>query len=184
MITTRSRFFASRRGSAVIPSVSGMSMSRMTTSGSMRSTCSMASRPQRSEATSAMPLSASSQRASSPRTTTASSTTITRMVSSPREDWADGGATARLIAARIPLTLLDGSERGNEENGSDQPDFLELGLDDFLVEGLHDVFVGARVQRARDMGDVVLGGAEHDLGPVAVRHPAQRAQELVAVHAR
>ncbi len=53
-------------------------------------------------------------------------------------------------------------------DGSDQPDFLELGFDDFLVERLHDVFVGARVQRARDMGDVVLGGAEHHLGPVAV----------------
>src|SRR5262245_48445117 len=34
------------------------------------------------------------------------------------------------------------------------------------------------------MGNVVLGGAEHHLRTVAVRHPAQQPQELVAVHLR
>src|ERR1700690_1198510 len=67
---------------------------------------------------------------------------------------------------------------------SDQSDFLELGLHDLLVERLHDVFVGAGVQCARDMRDVVFGGAEHYLGRVAARQFAQRTQELVAVHFR
>src|SRR5205814_5227527 len=44
-----------------------------------------------------------------------------------------------------------------------QSDFLELGRDNILVEGLHDVFVGAGMQRSRDMVDAVLRGAEHDL---------------------
>src|SRR5262245_35273122 len=67
---------------------------------------------------------------------------------------------------------------------SDQPDFLELCFDDLLVERLHDVLVCTRVQRARDVRDIIFRGAEHDLGAVAVRHPAQHAQELIAVHLR
>ena len=38
------------------------------------------------------------------------------------------------------------------------------------------------MQRARDVSDIVFGGTEHHFRPVAVRHPAQRAQELVAIH--
>src|SRR5450432_650885 len=67
---------------------------------------------------------------------------------------------------------------------SDQSDFLELRGDDVLVERLHDVFVGAGVKRARDMRDIVLGGAEHHLGLVAAGHAAQIAEELIAVHHR
>src|SRR5664279_2531150 len=78
-------------------------------------------------------------------------------------------STNRLLTARRP---------------SDQSDFLQLGFDDLLVERFHDVFVGAGVQGARDMRDVVFGGAEHHLGPIAARQFAQRAQELVAVHFR
>ena len=37
---------------------------------------------------------------------------------------------------------------------------------------------------ARDVGDVVLGGAEHYLGPVAAGQPAQYAQEVIAIHLR
>ena len=59
-------------------------------------------------------------------------------------------------------------------NDSDQPDFLELGFDDVLVERLHDVLVRAGMERAGDVSDIVLGGAEHDLRPIAVRQPAQR----------
>ncbi len=39
-------------------------------------------------------------------------------------------------------------------------------------------------RRARDMRDVVLGSAEHHLGPVAAGKPTQRFEELVAVHLR
>ena len=67
---------------------------------------------------------------------------------------------------------------------SDQADFLELRLDDLLVERLHDVLVGAGVQRARDVHHVVLGGAEHHLGDVAAGQAPQRFEELVAVHHR
>ena len=40
------------------------------------------------------------------------------------------------------------------------------------------------MERARDVRDVVLGGAEHHLGLVAAGHAAQIAEELVAVHDR
>ncbi len=97
-MTTRSRFFSSRRGSAAMPSISGMVTSRMTTSGFLRSTCSMASRPPPSEATICMSDSASTQRAIMPRTTTASSTTMTRMGSCASAEPEGDAATAKLIA--------------------------------------------------------------------------------------
>src|SRR5262245_14529994 len=59
------------------------------------------------------------------------------------------------------LTLRPSSTLAAEyarRHRSDQPDLLELGLDDLLVERLHDVLVGAGVQRACDVGDIVLGG--------------------------
>src|SRR6266478_2171101 len=56
--------------------------------------------------------------------------------------------------------------------------------DDIFVERFHDVFVGARMKRARDVGDIVLGGAEHHLGRIAAGQAAQIAEELVAVHHR
>src|SRR4051794_40409889 len=66
----------------------------------------------------------------------------------------------------------------------DQADFLELRRDDVLVERLHDVFVGAAVERALDMIDAIFGGAEHHLGLIAARHAAQMTHEVVAVHHR
>src|SRR5580704_6331031 len=206
MITTRSRFFSNRRGRAVIPSISGMSTSRMTTSGLARSTCSMASRPLRSDATTCIPASASIHLTNRPRTTTASSTIITRIASRPGTKLDCRLVSAILITnatlgltpehdppdrTRIKLRQFGSSHfqtscrippaRASTAR-SDQADLLELCFHDVLVERLHDVFVGARVQRPRDMSDVVLGGAEHHLGPIAVRQPAQVAQELVDVH--
>ena len=170
MITTRSRFFSNSRGKAVIPSMSGMSTSRMTTSGLVRSTCSMASRPLRSEATTCSPASASIQRTNRPRTTIASSTIITRIESlsgraSRRAGW---GRRCSSQYAILMLTQRNAYTNAEAAKRSDQPDLLELGLDDLLVERLHDVLVGAGMQRARDVSDVVLGGAEHDLRPIAV----------------
>src|SRR6185437_14050803 len=113
---------------------------------------------------------------------------------------ADGAAeTARPIYATRTQTLstaLNTSHTGERRPPrvespepprrapSDQPNLLEFRLDDVLVERLHDVLGGPAMQRARDVGDVVLGGAEHDLRAVAARHPPQRPQELVAVHLR
>src|SRR5450631_4226581 len=180
MITTRSRRFSSSSGKAARPSSSGMSTSSTTTSGSARSTWLTASRPVCSEATTSRSGSASTQRVNSPRTTKASSTIMTR---TRRAMAAVGacGATARVMA-------LCGVGRSCRKNAlrrrSKQPDFLELGFDDILVERLHDVFVGAGMQRACDVGYIVLGGAEHHFGSVAAGEPAQHAQEFVAVHLR
>src|ERR1700722_16694299 len=184
MITIRSRFFFSSSGSAEMPSSSGISMSSTTTSASLPSIRSTASRPVRSDAPTVMSGSPSTQRATRLRATTESSTTMTRIGLS--------AATARSAAAKAMLmdsdfarlTLLGLPTTRRRSPTSDQPDFLELGLDNVLVERLHDVFVGAGVKRTRDVRDVVFGGAEHHLGRVAAGHAAQIAEELVAVHDR
>src|SRR3974377_666736 len=165
MITTRLRVLASSNGSAAMPSRSGISTSSTTTSGSALPTCSTASRPVRSEATTSRSGSASTQRASRPPTTTASSTIMTRI---RRLMAATGGcgATATLIALYSCLRGALATAR------SDQPDFLKLGLDNLPVERLHDVLVGTRMQSARDVRDIVLGGAEHYLGTVPAGQPA------------
>src|SRR6185437_12521018 len=65
-----------------------------------------------------------------------------------------------------------------------QTDLQELRRNDVLVERLHDVFVGSGLECARDMVDIVLGGAEHDLGHFSAGHAAQTGQKVVAVHDR
>src|SRR5215510_16289065 len=180
MITTRSRFFSSRSGSAEMPSSTGISTSRMTTSGSARSSWSTASRPVRREATTSMPGSSWIHRETRPRTTTASSTTMTRIGDCVE---AVGGGTAETATLMWTRTRRY-TTKIRKAACLDQPDFLELGLDNFLVERLHDVLVRTGMQRARDVSDVVLGRAEHDLGLVAARQSPQRPQELVAVHLR
>ena len=75
-------------------------------------------------------------------------------------------------------------KEGSTSVASDQPDLLKLGFDDLLVEGLHDVFVRAGAERACDMRHIVLGGAEHDLRPIAARQATQRLEEVVSVHHR
>jgi hypothetical protein len=41
--------------------------------------------------------------------------------------------------------------------------------DDVLIERLHDVFVGAALERPRDVRHIILGRAKNDFGPVAAR---------------
>src|SRR5882757_65945 len=125
----------------------------------------MASWPVRSEATTVRSVAASIHRDTSPRTTIASSTTMTRIGSCPAMD-SEGVAVATAVIER-GTRVTRKNATGGWTRRSDQTDFLELGFDDLLVERLHDVFVGARVQRARDMRHVVFGGAEDDLGAVA-----------------
>src|SRR6202034_156101 len=81
-------------------------------------------------------------------------------------------------------TLTDTSDDKTRHGASDQPNFLELRLDNVLVERLHDVLVGASVKRPRDMCDVVFGGAEHPFRPIPAGKPPQHPQEIVAVHFR
>src|SRR4051812_15952789 len=164
MITTRSRRNCKSRGSAVMPSSSGISTSSTTTSGFRRGSSRNASTPLRRLATTSKSGSAAIQRENIPRTTMASSTIITRR------------------RARTASAVGNGTAMFMKRTRSDQADLLKFGFDDVAVEGLHDVFVGARVQRPRDMRYVVFRRAEDDLRPVATRQLAQGAQEFVAVH--
>src|SRR6202047_3343906 len=135
--------------------------------------------------------SAPTQREINPLMTTESSTTMTRSGSCRIDVGAEGFTNATLITHQTRLkrhdrrTNAEGhSAAGSMGATSDKADFLELRGNDVLVERLHDVFVGAGVQRARDVGDIVLGGAEHHLGHVAAGHAAQIAEEFIAVHDR
>jgi hypothetical protein len=78
-ITTRLRFFLSSSGNAAMPSSSGMSTSSKTTSASLCSSWSTASRPVRNDAATVMSCSASTQCARRRCATIASSTTMTRI---------------------------------------------------------------------------------------------------------
>src|SRR6266568_1537966 len=190
MMMMRSRFFASNCGSAEMPSSSGISISSTATSGLIRSSWLTASRPVRKEAVTSISGSAPIQRAIIPRMTTLSSTTITRSLSCRIEVEAGVLINATLItspqtaqAAQYKITPK-AVEPPDRLHGSDQADFLELRGDDVFVERLHDVFVGAGMQCARDVRDVVFGGAEHHLGRIAAGHAAQIAEEFVTVHDR
>src|SRR5271165_774088 len=134
----------------------------------------MASGAPRMEATICMSGSASTQRLIMARTTTASSTTMTRSRSRSRTEAKDGAVTA--------IVIFRSSTRTGGSPRSDQSDFLELRFDNLLIEGLHDVFIGPRVERAGNVRDIILAGAEHHFRAIAVRQPAKRAQELVPVH--
>src|SRR5262245_28835468 len=164
-------------------------MSSTATSGLIRSIWLTASSPVRSEAATTMSDSAPIQREIRPRMTAESSTTITRNGSCRDALMVELPANTTPMTHQQRLngsieTIAEGPFSLRSSTGSDQSDFLELCRHDFLVERLHDVFVGAGMQRASDMGDVVLRGAEHHLGLVAAGHAAQVAEELVAVHDR
>src|ERR1700730_10193052 len=72
--------------------------------------------------------------------------------------------------------LIQTLRNGETGRRREQADFLEFRRDDVLVERLHDVFVGAGIERARDVVDPVFSGAEYHLGLVTARHAAQIAQ--------
>src|SRR5689334_19040707 len=132
--------------------------------------------------------SAPTQREIIPRMTTESSTTITRSGSCCRELATAELVNATLITHQLKLrAVLFGRSCGQARrlpHQSDQPDFLELGGDNVLVERLHDVFVGAGVKGARDVRDIVFRRAENHLGLVATGHPAEIAKEFIAIHDR
>src|SRR6202040_4388760 len=133
MITTRSGLRANRSGSAESPSSSGMSMSSTTMSGLSFRTLSTASLPLRNAPTTSMPDSSESHRDIRPRTTTASSTIMTRIA-----------GPAVLLGAMCGNDMVlnwNSTHRTKHGTGlppkggrqlSDQADFLEFRLDDFL----------------------------------------------------
>src|ERR1700743_2227328 len=188
MMMMRLRFLASSKGSAEMPSRSGISMSSTATSGSMRSIWLTASRPVRNDAATIMSGSGATQREIIPLMTTESSTTITRSCC----------CVAFGIAGLVNATLITHQQGSSvfqtitpraldqriEFVKSDKTDFLKLGSNDILVERLHDVFVGAGMKCARDVSDIVFGGAKHHLGLVAAGHAAEMAEKFIAVHDR
>src|SRR5260370_15298061 len=128
------------------------------------------------------------QREINPLMTTESSATMTRSGSCRVVFGTEGFTNATLITHQARLKAARQTKRRRpfsrriDGRRSDQADFLELRRNDVLVERLHDVFVGAGVKRACDVGDVVFGGAEHNLVRVAACHAAQLAQDFLAVH--
>src|SRR5579859_75534 len=167
MITWRCGSTLSSSGSAVRPSITGISISRMATSTSWRSSAFSAIWPLPTEATTWRCGSSSSMRVTSPRTTAESSTTMTRT-----------GSPAGEALSVAPFMLCMSGRR------SEQPDLRELGLHDLAVERLHDIFVGAGRNRFLNMLDIVFRGAEHHDRLLAARQLAQLAQEIDAVHVR
>src|SRR5215470_309598 len=153
-----------------MPSSSGISMSSTATSGLTRSSWLTASSPVRSEAATTMSGSDPTQREIKPLITTESSTTITRNGSCRVGLKVEALASATVILhqtgsngtteTETPMAV----EPPERTDQSDKTNFLEFGRDDILVERLHDVFVGPGMKRARDVGHVVLGSAEHDFG--------------------
>src|SRR3981189_3026970 len=187
MMMMRLRFLASNKGSAEMPSSSAISISSTATSGLTRSIRLTASSPVRSGAATTMSGSVETQREISPLMTAESSTSISRNGSCRIE--VGGGelinATVIIHPIRLKAALLKRYADGRSAAGSkksEKADFLELRRDDVLVEGLHDVFVGAGMKRARDVRDVVFSGAEHHLGLVSAGHAAQIAKEFVTIH--
>src|ERR1700738_2529850 len=87
-------------------------------------------------------------------------------------------STHDLDLTQLIQTLRNGETGWRRE----QTDFLEFRRDDVLVERLHDVFIGAGIERARDMVNSVFSGAEHHLGLVAAGQATQISQEFMAVH--
>jgi len=109
MITGVSGATSSSLGSAVSPSITGISMSSTMMSTGRRRSVSIAILPSATDAATRIPGSASSTRESSPRTTALSSTSITRIASPSDDDAArevgagDGGRAGRsAIAGRAP----------------------------------------------------------------------------------
>jgi hypothetical protein len=61
------------------------------------------------------------------------------------------------------------SRSGAVARSSNQTYFVKFLRDDVLIERLHDVFVGAALERPRDVRHIILGRAKNDFGPVAAR---------------
>src|SRR5579871_4074131 len=97
-------------------------------------------------------------------------------IACPQTDRGRNGLEAVYASTRNragPQTTSWTRETLHDFRKPDQADFLEFVGNNVLVERLHDVFIGASLQRARDVGDVILGGAEHHLRHVAARQAAK-----------
>src|SRR4051812_11810198 len=91
-----------------------------------------------------------------------------------------GGSSNSNTHTKLPRNnrLTDAAEILNQSN------FMEFRCDNFLVKRLHNVLVSARMQRAGNMGNVILGCTKNNLRHVAAWHQAQITQEFITVHDR
>src|SRR5205085_11164514 len=160
---------ASVCGIASSPPMPGMSRSSRMTSAVSRRRLASASSALLSHDATARSGSAAITRARTARTVGESSTTSTRTGS-------------RMPAAGRSLTAMLGAARMSR--GSGRADEQQLDLQGVVIERLHHVFVRPRGDRLADVRDIVLGGAEDDLGLVAAGLLAQRDDELDAAHHR
>src|SRR5262249_42091750 len=142
MMTERPGFACSIFGKAVMPSITGISMSSTATSISLpgRVSASTASWPLPTVVTTLIAGSLSRARVSRPRITAESSTTITRY--GPAADAPDVLAEApdAALNAVISCNRCDSGQRVPDlaiRAPSQQSDLGEFGFDDFAVEGLH-----------------------------------------------
>src|SRR5260370_9234316 len=148
MMMIRLRFFANSKGSAEMPSRSGISISSTATSGSTRSIWLTASRPVRSDAATTMSGSDPSQRAINPLITTESSTTITRNGSCRVAFGIEELANATLIVHQIRLKRHywnDNAEGHSAPGGprSHEANFRDFPGDHILAERIPVLSVDA-----------------------------------------
>ena len=141
-------------------------------------TSSIAALPLPAVATTLIPGSLSSDRVSRPRITCG-------VVDHQNPDWRRSGVPPFCNPISLtPVSRTTQSVLSPVSCAQIKPDLGELRLDDLAVERLHDVFVGAGADRFLDVGDVVLGGAEHHDRRLAAIGLAQLAQEVDAAHHR
>src|SRR5689334_13285343 len=113
--------------------------------------------------------SASMMREKTARATTESSTIISRIC---RPFGRGASWRSRVVASARSIPA------------SGDADELQLDVKRLAVEGLHHIFVRARLERGADVRHVVLGGAEDDLWLVAMSALAEHLQELHPAHHR
>src|SRR5579883_1580133 len=92
--------------------------------------------------------------------------------------------STRTFTTRLDIRDLTRATRRGSAICSDQAHFLKFRLDDILVERLHDIFVGAGVERTRDVRDIILRGAENYFRLVSTGESTQRPQKFITVHFR
>src|SRR3954453_2802312 len=83
----------------------------------------------------------------------------------------DGGPAIWRAPAPRPGTLSDADE-------------LKFDVQRLAVEGFHHIFVSASLKRGANVRHVVFGGAENDLGLIAVAALTKHPQELHPAHYR
>src|ERR1022692_2370064 len=178
-MTTRGRtsWFLIRRRT-VRPSISGISMSRVMTSGFNWAMRSSAMTPFEAAPTTSRAGSSDSAWVTRRRMTTESSTTSTRTR-------APGGiAFLKMLVFIGPLLNQARHLLKQARHLLKQAQHPQLVRQDLLGERLHHVFISSRGQRLHHLIHLCLGGDHHHLHGRVARIGAQPLEKLKSVHAR